>query len=172
MPPELEQQRDTLTRAGLALVLVQTAERMLRHTLLLVIQDGDALDLKRFQEGSVSLDRKTLGQLMATLRARADLDDGFDDALREFLRDRNALAHDLERVEGFDLRSAKGRAVANAFLANLIENTETIIKILASLNLDWQKQTDIRTPVDDQIRRYIGEEYVGIADSIFFAKSK
>lgn len=157
----------------MALISVQMAEKFIRHTLTLVLQRGpDGLDMQGLLAEEEFLSRKTLGQLINILKGRAKLADDFEVVLAKFLKDRNTLAHDLDQIDGFDLGTPDGRAAVNGFLTDLASTTELTIKVFLSLGLSWQEQVGFSTPADERARQWIGEEFEGIANSVFFAKER
>lgn len=155
----------------MALISVQMAEKFIRHTLTLVLQKSpDGLDMQGLLEEEEFLNRKTLGQLINILKGRVTLADDFEAVLSKFLKYRNMLAHDLDQIDGFDLGTPDGRAAANGFLTDLAATTELTIKVFLSLGLSWQAQVGFSTPADQRVRQWIGEEFEGIANSVFFLK--
>lgn len=156
---------------GALIITMQTTERLIHTTLSYALPSAggynsldDLLSEVRKNEGA------TLGRLIAKLKQRVELADDFEDVLRAFLKDRNALVHDLQRVPGFDLSSREGRAVAGAFLANLAENHLVVMKVFVSLLSDWSSQMGFRHEHEERVRSMLGE-LDGIASQVFFAKS-
>ena len=167
---DFEQTRDLLAHVGMTLTQVQLTERLINQTLLFVFQEGDGLDLEAYNEQKRFLERKTLGQMVAKLKERVRVHDQLEELMAAFVRDRNTLAHDLSRIDGYDLNTEPGRAAVNAFLRSLFDNSTKVMKIFMSINLSWQEQTGFSTPVDMKIREFAGEEYLTIADFLFHEK--
>ena len=172
MRENFEAERNLLAHLGIALIYVQLAERLIKQTLLFVIQEGVELDYDTMQKQSAFLDRKTLGRLVGILKERADLEENFEALLTRFLDARNILAHDLDRIEGFDHSSPDGISVGHAFLSRLVDDTLRVIKIFSSLNIDWSEETGIAIEHNEKMKQFVGEDYEGIAEYLFFAKPK
>ena len=167
---EIDQQRDLFALMGMTLIHIQFTESIINHTLLLVIQDGDSLDLEAWEKQIRFLDRKTLGHMINILKKRAGLHEGLEELLAAFLRDRNTLAHDLDRVDGYELHTKQGRAAMNAFLRELFDNATRLQKIFCDIGVSWQEQVGFVTPFDQDVRDFIGEDNLRISDLLFHEK--
>src|SRR5215813_6378468 len=106
---------------GVAVMLLQTAEKLIRVCMTIVLQKQSPLTLEMLQQREEGERNKTLGYFLAELRKRADLHDGFDVLLKDFLKNRNDFIHDLSRVPGWGLGSPEQTAKAKQFVYQLIQ---------------------------------------------------
>lgn len=155
---------------GLALVLLQAVEKILRLAMTFVLQKGDSLtsDMLRAQEAAERA--KTLGYFLSELRKRASLDDSLDALLTEFLKNRNDFIHDLSRVPGWNLQG--DTAAALTFVRELISQAERVMKVFTALILVWQERTGLtapETPHHDWFRSATNT-YGPIVDDLFMSK--
>ncbi|GAA6210637.1 hypothetical protein NBRC116602_03770 [Hyphomicrobiales bacterium 4NK60-0047b] len=167
---EFKQKKDLYAFIGISLIHVQFAEKMFKDILLLVIQNDEFLDLEKMKKQNHFLERKTLGQLISVLKKRVDLDDDFEQLLLEFIDDRNTLAHNLNRVEGYEIHTVDGRTSMNEFLSLLNARSQKIIKILGALLYSWKEQVGFQFPEDEFAKSFIGEEYLAMTEKLFFRK--
>lgn len=167
------QQKDTLAAIAVALLLAQTAERVIRLCMTFVLQKSSPLTLEALEHQQSAERRKTLGYFLAELRKRADLAIGFDRLLEDFLEKRNILVHDFGGRDEYSLNTAEGLAGANAFLRDMIRITEEVLKVFIGLVRAWQEQTGIG-PEGGKGERFfdeIEEAYKPLVDEVFFQKS-
>lgn len=164
---QFEQKRNLFALIGMTLSHVQLTESLINHTLLLVIQEGDGLDMEAFKKQNHLLNRKTLGQMVVILKKRVGLHEGLEELLTNFVQDRNTLAHNLGRVEGYDVATVQGRAAMTSFLRELIDNATRLQKIFLALGVSWQQQVGFVTPGDQDIREYLGEDYLNFSELLF-----
>lgn len=167
-----EEQKDILARIGIAVVLAQTAEQMIRLCMTYVLQKDSPLTYEALQRQVKEERRKTLGYFLARLRQRAELDEDFDALLNDFLEQRNTLVHGLSEIPGWSLDRADGLTVAQSFLDSFLIRTEEIIKVFAGLIRSWQEQTRISVPfpADCDFFREIDANYKVGVNEIFFEK--
>lgn len=163
-------QTNTLSNIGAVLVAMQVAERIIAGALTLVLPPSQIRTLDDLTRESAANHRATIGALLKKLKQRVDLDEDFEEVLTAFLKDRNDLIHDMDRIPGFDLRSRPGLEVADRFLSNLMENTETVTRAFVSLMVDWCNQVGYEHGKDREILDYLGD-FEHIARDVFFLKS-
>src|SRR5581483_11635890 len=97
------QQKDTLAAIAVALLLAQTAERVIKLCMTFVLQKASPLTLELLEHQERAERRKTLGYFLSELRKRADLSPGFDVLLEDFLEKRNILVHEFGGRDEYSL---------------------------------------------------------------------
>ena len=168
-----EKTKEVLTKVGLALLITQTAEMIIRTSLVYALKDVAAITADDLLAESESKAKKTLGNLLAELRIRTEIYDGFDTLLSEFLRNRNVLAHHFSDRDGSDLHSDEGREKANIFLSKLTQQALRVIDVFAGLMVAWQEQVNLKGPeIGGDYGKRIREEYAPLASVIFTKKEK
>ena len=125
--------QDVLLAMGVAVLKLQTTEKVIRLCMTLVLQKGSPLTLEALEEQNEFEKNKTLGYFLSELRKRADIHDGFDALLEEFLKNRNDFVHDLSRVPGWQLGSLEQTAKAKQFVHHLIEQSDAVLKVFLVL---------------------------------------
>lgn len=168
--PDFDPRLNMFAFMGMTLSHIQLTEKIINQTLLLVIQESDGLDLDAWEKQTHILDRKTLGQMVVILKNRVGLHEGMEELLTRFLRDRNTLAHDLSRIDGYDLETEQGLAVITAFLRNLFDNSTRVQKIFLAIGNSWQEQVGIVTPFDQSVREYVGDYFLNNSEILFHKK--
>lgn len=101
------EQRDVLEAMGVALLLVQNAERVIRLCMTVVLPKQAPITLDSLQQQEDSERSKTIGYFLCELRKRASIDEDFDLLLVSFLKNRNDFVHDLSRVPAWGLRTTE-----------------------------------------------------------------
>ncbi len=165
------EQKEVLEAMGVALLLLQNAEKVMCLCMTIVLQKKHlplTLDLLQQQEKAERT--KTLGYFLSELRKRASLHESFDLLLRRFLEDRNTFVHDLSRVPGWDLQTGGDTSHAKEFIFSLIDQTETVLKVFVGLIVAWQEQVGIsRTALPNhEWFDEIFSVYKPLADHVFF----
>jgi hypothetical protein len=134
-------------------------------------------DIRILESGVVTLEmlelasqrKRTLGQFLVELRRRVDIDDQFDMILEEFLDKRNTLIHRIDDVPGWSLHNEEGLKTARHFVDRLIIVSETVLDVFMALLRVWQKDVDIKTPVDHMFCDNT-EMYRQLVNDTFFEK--
>lgn len=167
------QQKDTLATIAVALLLAQTAERVIKLCMTFVLQKASPLTFELLEHQERAERRKTLGYFLSELRKRADLSPGFDVLLEDFLEKRNILVHEFGGRDEYSLNSQEGLAGANAFLQDMIRKTEEVLKVFIGLVRAWQEQTGIGPgatngePFFDEIEAV----YKPLVNEVFYRKT-
>lgn len=130
-----EEQKEVLVGIGVATIAAQHTERLLDFSLTYVLQVRGALTVESLRKHNLS--KRTLGQVLSTLREHIGVEDRFDAYLTEYLNKRNALVHDLQRIPGWSLNSKDGIATAHAFLHRLLALDKIIVQVLVALFRAW-----------------------------------
>lgn len=168
-----DHQKEVLEAMGVALLMLQAAEKIIRLCMTFVIQKSDSLTIDVLIEQEEAERKKTIGYFLSELRKRAEVHESFDGLLSDFLNNRNDFVHDLSRVENWDLRSVAGSKEARRFVDKLIWQTDQVIKVFSGLVMAWQEQTGIsNTPIpDNEWFAEVGRAYKPSVDLLFNAKS-
>lgn len=164
--------QDVLLAMGVAVLMLQTTEKVIRLCMTLVLQKQAPLTLEALQEQEDAERNRTLGYFLTELRKRADVHAGFDTLLSDFLRNRNDFIHDLSRVSGCGLGSQEQTAGARQFIHQLIRQSETVLKVFMGLVSAWQDQAQFpksSLPSDAWFAE-IDAVYKPLASQVFFAK--
>lgn len=169
IPPE---HQEVLLAMGVAVLMLQATEKVIRLCMTLVLQKQSPLTLEALQEQEETERNKTLGYFLAELRKRADLDDGFDVLLKDFLKNRNDFIHDLSRVPDWELGSPGRTAKAKQFVHRLIQQSEAVLKVFFGLVSAWQEQVGIPESALPQHAWFdeIEAIYKPLVDQVFLAK--
>jgi hypothetical protein len=164
--------QDVLLAMGVAVLVLQTTEKVIRLCMTLVLQRQAPLTLEALQEQEESERNKTLGYFLSELRKRADVHEGFDVLLKDFLRNRNDFIHDLSRVPDWGLGSPEQIAKAKQFVHRLIQQSETVLKVFFGLVTAWQDQVGMPKPSLPNHAWFAEIEaiYKPLADQVFLAK--
>ena len=175
-PSITPEQKEILAQVGTALVVLQAVEQIIRLVTTYVIQGPEPLTIEYLE----SLDRKernkTIGFLICKLRERVDLDETFDNTLRQFLEMRNSLVHNLNEIPGgWSLDSEQGRDLAQKFLSKFGHAINVVLSVFLGLIRSWQEQVgmndaDIGIPPDPLFQK-IDTEYKPLVENIFFVPS-
>ena len=167
------QQKDTLAAIAVALLLAQTAERVIRLCMTFVLQKSSPLTLELLEHQQSTERRKTLGYFLTELRKRTDLAPGFERLLEGVLDKRNVLVHEFGARDEYSLNTAEGLAGANAFLRDMIRITEEVLKVFMGLVRAWQEQTGIGPDAAKGIEFFEDVEatYKPLVNEVFFRKS-
>jgi hypothetical protein len=169
-PDFSEEQKDILTRMGLALLFIQTTERVIQACMTYALPAGGVVTLEMLERLQGDERRRTLGQYLTELRKRVELDDQCDALLEEFLEKRNALIHRIDAIPQWSLDHDQGLGAARRFMDRLIELNAVVLRVFLGLVRAWQTQTRIETPEFDVILGDIDQFYKELATSTFFAK--
>jgi hypothetical protein len=168
------EQKDILAQVGMAVVVVQAAEQIIRLVMAYVIQGSEPLTLEYLQSLNQKERNKTIGFLWNQLRKRVDLDDSFDNTLCRFLEMRNTLIHNLDEISGgWSLDNEQGRDLARKFLSEFGRVMNTVVSVFLGLVRSWQEQVgmndrDIGIPPDPWLAD-IDAKYKPLVEDIFFA---
>jgi hypothetical protein len=155
-----------LAHLGMALLLVQSTERVIQFCMTWVLPPGgvntlDALDREKGR-------KRTLGQFLIELRKRVDLDDQFDSVLNEFLDKRNVLAHRLDTV--WSLENDEGIETARRFIKRFLSVDAAVRKVFLALMHAWQAQIGSNVQPPTSVFTESDKFYLSLANSMFFEK--
>src|SRR5947207_15392683 len=122
-----QEDKEVLMTIGVALLLLQATEKVIRLCMTFVLQKTSSLTLESLLGQEDSERTKTLGYFLAQLRKRTDLDAEFDALLTDFLRNRNDFIHDLSRIPGWVEGSSERIAIRRQFVHGLIRQSDTVL---------------------------------------------
>ena len=140
------QQKEVLEAMGVALLTLQTAEKVIKLCTTFVFQKSSPLTIDILQQQEESERTKTIGYFLSELRKRVSVHESFDSVLRDFLKNRNDFIHDLSRVPKWDFHTGETSIEAKRFVFALIQQTETVLKVFSGLILAWQEQIGMSEP--------------------------
>jgi hypothetical protein len=146
---------------GMLLMLTQSAENAILTSLRLLFNDR-IVDISELS----APDRRTLGMLLRSLREAADMAPEFDQVLRDFLLQRNLLAHELSLQPWFDLSTETGRDAIWKWIKEYYGNLNDVLMVFTSYNMMFLKQLGAdKTPEWAQMEannfiKYIEEGYL------------
>ncbi|MCZ7563808.1 MAG: hypothetical protein M5U08_08340 [Burkholderiales bacterium] len=164
--------QQVLIAMGVAVLMLQVTERVIRLCMTIVLQKQSPLTLEALQAQEEFERNKALGYFVAELRKRADLQDGFDALLKDFLKNRNDFIHDLSRVPGWELGSEEQTEKAKRFVHGLIHQSDRVLKVFLGLVSAWQEQVGV-PDTSFSTHEWLSEIeriYKPLADQVFFAK--
>lgn len=164
--------KEVLEAIGVALLLLQTAEKVIKLCTTFVFQRSSPLTLDLLQQQEEAERTKTMGYFLSELRKRVSVHESFDTVLRDFLKNRNDFIHDLSRVPHWDFHTAETATEAKRFVLSLIQQTETVLKVFAALVLAWQEQAGMSDRLHPDHEWFIEVEktYKPLVDHLFHAK--
>jgi hypothetical protein len=120
-------------RIGKTLLEIQRAEHQLQICVSYFLPPDEAKTVEEI-EGFAEEDRtKTLGQLLGLMRKRIAVSTLFDRQLKDFVKDRNSLAHRLLKVEGVNLTTDEGLKKGIEFLNTLSLQADHVRKTIQGL---------------------------------------
>src|ERR1700744_1013441 len=94
------EQQDVLALLGATLLIVQTAESVLRTCMTYALPKGGAITtVEDLERQTAEEAKKTLGYFLSQLRYRVDVEPQFDAELSDFLDLRNQMIHHLNKVD-------------------------------------------------------------------------
>jgi len=166
-----QEHQEVLVAMGVAVLLLQTTERVIRLCMTLVLQKDQPLTLEKLQQQEESERNKTLGYFLSELRKRVDLDQHFDQLLKDFLKNRNDFIHNLNNVPAWGFRKHQNVLASREFVYQLIHQSENVTKVFAALISAWVEHNKLDVPVPDH--EYFDEietTFKPVVDRIFFAK--
>lgn len=145
-------QDDVLKTLGLAVITGQSVELLLSNCLTFSLNGEPLQTVEQLQFLLDRHSKATLGQLLNTLRKRADLHPTFDDKLDRFLQYRNVIAHRLHDVPGgLDLHSGEGRERLTSYLLQYMEDGQAVSLVLLGVLRDWARQEGINIPDENHL---------------------
>jgi hypothetical protein len=167
MLPQIE----LLSRLGLCLLQLQATEHVIRLIIQLVLPPT-RLSLEKLEALEEKERTKNLGYFLGQLRMRAEIDPDFDKVLKDFLKDRNTLIHNLNEVQGWDLNTEEGWKICNAWLDGFYSRADHVLKVFSGLVRAWEEQNKFpKSPHDDhKYFKELDDGYTFLAKVIFSAK--
>ena len=130
--------------AGELLFITQSFEDIVGATIKLVYSDLSEFDIEAFYRH----DKKTLGMLLRDLRKQVEIEDDFDDWLKELLQERNFFAHQISREPWFDPDAPEGRKQIWEFYSRYYQRLETAMMTFGNILFNFAKETGVEIPGD------------------------
>lgn len=138
------EQKDALAAIGGALVIVQMAERMIKHCMVYVLPPGGNLSLEKLESLKADEAHRTLGHFLRQLRQQVEIHPTFDERLKEFLTLRNQLAHNLSEVSGLGFECPDEIVVTVEWAGRLSSLALQVHNVFLALTRAWQEQNGMR----------------------------
>ena len=172
-----KEKQDILIAIGTILLLIQGAEKAIRHCMTFVFQKDSPLTIEKLEAQEKEEREKTLGYFISQLRHRAAIHPSFDVLLKTFLEDRNRFIHALSEINGFDIDSPEGRDVANKFLSRLAFEAEKVTKYFVGFILTWSRNVGIsyeaKLSEDENMQLLLIEkQYGSMIDDLLWEKKE
>ena len=152
--------REVFALFGATLLLVQTAERVMRTCLKYALPKGGVLTADLLERQTTEEAKKTLGWFIGQLRRRIVVLPEFDAELADFLDQRNQFVHHLDTLKGIDFETQNGRAVAGLFAQRLATKAVHVTKVFTGFLRSWAEQIGMEDGIDES-------EYLAEIDSIY-----
>jgi hypothetical protein len=142
--PEMSdaQKRATFT-AGITLQGIQGVEQILGFCLRFVFPRDPSLNPSTLYVMDSATQKRTLGQVVAELRKRVEVQSDFDAMLREFVELRNRFVHRLFNERDFTLATDESCFRAVEVMRRLQLLTWDIQNVLMAYNLLWVQHSGI-----------------------------
>ena len=165
-------QQEALAAIGGALVIVQMAEKMTKFCMQYVLQKGGVvLTYENLKSQQAEEAKKTLGFFLSQLRLRAEIDSTFDDQLKEFLTQRNQLAHDLTGVPGLGFHDREKLEVAMEWAGKLSSLALHVHNVFMGLARAWQHEIGMRDDfAENEFFQEIDATFQPLVNQIFTKK--
>lgn len=165
------EQKDALAAIGESLVFVQMAERVIKLCMTWVLQPSGGLTLEKLESLQSDEAHRTLGYFLGQLRQRASIDPTFDEHLKEFLKLRNQLAHNLSEIPGLGFSRPEEIAVAVQWADKLSSLALHVQNVFIGLVRAWQHEIGMRDDfADNDFFREIDMKFKPHVSKIFMAK--
>jgi hypothetical protein len=120
-------------RIGKTLLEIQLAEHLLQICISYFLPPDEARTVEEIEAAAEADRTKTLTQLLNLMRKRIAVNPIFDRQLKQFVEDRNALAHRLLKVEGINLHTDEGLRRGIEFLKGLSAQAAHVRKTIQGL---------------------------------------
>lgn len=165
-------QQEALAAIGGSLIIVQMAERMIKFCLQYVLQESEeGLTYEKLKSQKAEEAKKTLGYFLCQLRQRVEVDTTFDDRLREFLKQRNQLAHDLSSVPGLGFNDTEGLKVTMEWAGKLSGLALHVHNVFMGLARAWQHQIGMADDfAENEFFREIDTTFKPLVNQVFTKK--
>jgi len=148
-------------RIGKTLLEIQQAEAQLQICVSYFLPPDEAKTVEEIEALAEADRTRTLGELLKLMRKRIVVNEVFDKQLRQFVADRNALAHRFLKVEGVNLKTDDGLKKGIEFLKGLSVQADHVRKTIQGL---------MRAIEDAQKGDEEDEQYRELAKVIFGGK--
>jgi len=164
--------REVLVRMGVHLLTLQCTEHVIRLCLQIVLPKEPINTLEDLHSLEQREGKKTIGYFLFALRQRASIAPEFDEQLTKFLAARNAFAHDLSSVPGWDMQTEEGCRKCIELLEQWEDQATEVQNVFAGLLRGWELQRDKPTQLAgaEALFSAIERDFVPKAHGLFTAK--
>lgn len=135
-------QRRAIFETGLTLHALQITEHQISFCLTWVFPKDANARLRELFAADSNHPKRTLGQLIAELRKRAEIVDDFDDLFADFVNKRNRFIHKLFTEDQYQLQSDVGAARAIEFMLPLQELAVTVQDTFHGHLVSWGQNSE------------------------------
>jgi hypothetical protein len=165
-------QQEALAAIGGALVIVQMAERIIKFCMQYVLQKGEGgLTYEKLKSQEAEEAKKTLGYFLTQLRLRAEIDPKFDGQLRDFLTQRNQLAHELSSVPGIGFHKPEELKTTKEWAGKLAGLASHVHNVFMGLARAWQQDIDMKDDFsENEFFKEIDTKFKPLVNQVFTAK--
>jgi hypothetical protein len=139
--PLAEKDQKLLTSIGVTLLIVQAAERMLGQSLYRIFGLPELVTVQDLERLDSEARRATLGRLVNSVRERVSLDPMFEQALVDFVQDRNVFVHHFG--DRFDLGTSDGFAEAAMFVNRLMRRGMVLCETFAAFLIAFVRRIGV-----------------------------
>jgi uncharacterized protein YutE (UPF0331/DUF86 family) len=156
-------EEDTLALIGKLLLLTQDTKHQISWVLRVVFKDG-LLTAEDF----VRKDKKTLGQLVRTMRKNMQVEESFEGLLLAFVEQRNLFVHELRYQEWFNLDSEKNINRVWDALGRYMYNLEQVALTFTAYCTRFAE--DIKTPKDEYWHKLEASGFLPHLRDVYYPK--
>jgi hypothetical protein len=129
-----KEQMEVLVATAETLILLQTAEKIIRFCMTFVFQKQTPFTYELLQQQEQAERKKTIGYFLSELRKRATVDESFDLLLEGFLLNRNNFIHDLSRFQAWDFHKKKDNLESRKLIHDIKSQTELVMKVFTGFS--------------------------------------
>lgn len=127
----------------------------MRFCTTFVFQRGGPLTFEKLQSINEEERKKTLGYFLDQIRRRSKLHPKLAENLKKYLDMRNDIVHNHSKIEGWNLRTEEGVAVANTYLWSFIRLGNHLLEVFAALSIEWEQQVGFNVTLEPEAESYI-----------------
>jgi hypothetical protein len=133
-----------LIKKGMTLEMVQGVERIFGQTMHMIFGLESFLSIEELERLDAEARKKTLGQLIAKLRERVQLEPKFDEILSRFVEDRNEFIHRAKKDTPEDEQRQE------ALIARLNKVGSLLMQTFISFILAFSERVGVSVPMPER----------------------
>jgi hypothetical protein len=164
---------------GLTLVLCQMAEKAIVNGFIICFPDGGVHKAETYLRWHDKWTNQTGGRVIEHLQKKVGIDPDIEDLLTRFVKNRNTLVHDLERISGYDDATVEGLEVGKRFVTELCKDAYQVSGIFVALLVAVSRDTGFESDAMLQKHQefYKSDFFVGVErlvphlEELFFEKT-